>query len=248
MSTTSTTVKRTTRKKEATIDTSSEEKIPAVRSPKEVKPQENSFNGLIAVIQEAKDEFIALQKTIFETREEWEKEQQKHQQVAREQLEEEKIARKREQEFYEYETAKRRREDEDTFTQKKIKWERELAESKEIIEKERQELETLRKQVDGFETEKEKAIKDAIVQIQKTLTDAFANEKKLREQETKAEKELLNLRITNMTQDNTRQTNEIAALKKALEEASTQLKDVAVKVIESSATSNAERPRVATQE
>lgn len=45
---------------------------------------------------------------------------------------------------------------------------------------------------------------------------------------------MLNLRIENLAQENSRQAREVELLKKALEEATRQLKDVAVKIIESS--------------
>ena len=61
----------------------------------------------------------------------------------------------------------------------------------------------------------------------------------------KSEKELLVLKITNLTQENSRQSNEIAVLKKSLEEATRQLKDVAVKVIESSSSNTAVKVPVA---
>ena len=124
---------------------------------------------------------------------------------------------------------------------KKAKWERELQERKDEIAKEKLELDTFRKQVASFEEEKNTAIKKACVSLEKQLHETFAVERKLREQEVKSEKELLVLKITNLTSDNARQANEITALKKSLEEATSQLKDVAVKVIESSS-SKAQTP------
>ena len=46
--------------------------------------------------------------------------------------------------------------------------------------------------------------------------------------------EILNLKIANLTVENTRQVKEIENTKRSLESASQQLKDIAVKVIESS--------------
>lgn len=78
--------------------------------------------------------------------------------------------------------------------------------------------------------------KEAESILEKILTEKFSNEKVLREQEIKAEKELLNLKITNLTAENARQTKEIESLKNALDEATKQIKEVAVKVIESGST------------
>lgn len=105
---------------------------------------------------------------------------------------------------------------------------------KDVIAKEKQEPEMFRKQVAGFEGEKEKAIKEACNVLEKELSDQYTAEKKLREQEVRSERELLGLKIANLTSENTRVTNEIVMLKKSLEETTRQLKEIAVKVIESS--------------
>lgn len=184
---------------------------------------------------------MRLQKEIEETKELWEKEKKTHEALIFERNQQEEISKKREEEAYEYETAKRRRQEEDAFLEKKAKWEKELALQKDVIEGERKELAELRKQVAGFEADIEKVVKEATTAIQKGLTEEFASEKKFAEQEFKGEKELMGLRITNLAAENTRQTKEVEALKKALEEATAQLKDVAVRVIESG--SNAAKPQ-----
>jgi len=118
--------------------------------------------------------------------------------------------------------------------QKKLVWEQDLENRKEQLATEKKELEELRKLATDFESEKEKAIKQTITELQKTLQEKFDIEKKLREQEFKAEKELLALRITNQTQEISRQSQEITALKKSLEETTKELKDVAIRVIDAS--------------
>ncbi len=195
---------------------------------------EETFLTLLQQITQAKTDFSNIQRMIEEMRQSWEREQKEHELLIAQQHQQEELDRKREKEMYEYETAKMHRKAEDEFSEKRVKWERELSERKDEIAKEKKELEDLRKLVTGFEAEKQKAIKDATVQLEKTLTEQFSNERKLREQEVKAEKELLGLRITNLTQENQRQEKEIQALKTALEDATRQLKDVAVRVIESS--------------
>lgn len=201
---------------------------------KQLKTQEEAFLDLIAAISNAKDEFIALQKQITETREVWEKERKRHEEEVREQIQQEEVERRREKESYEYETQRARKQIEDEFSEKRVKWEKELASKKEELEQDKKELEELRKHVAGFEGEMQKAVKDACSALEEELTDEFSTKEKMREQEFKAEKEILALRITNLTSENARQTQEIASLKSSLEEATRQLKDVAVKVIESS--------------
>lgn len=229
------TVKRTTRaRKTAVSSAESSSVVKPIAQPKNLKLYEESFGNLLNAVNTAKEEFVDLQKEIEETKEAWVKEQKDHDILIQERNQQEEIVRKRENETYNYETTLKRRQQEDEFLEKKTKWEKELQDRKDEIAKEKEELGMLRKEVAGFEGEKEKAVKEAIAVLQKELQAAFATERKLREQEVKAEKELLALKITNLTQENTRQANEMTALKKSLENATAQLKDVAVKVIESS--------------
>ena len=226
-------VKKVTRTRKTAV-ASEAASVPASSLLKNLKSHDSIFIDLLRSINESKEEFTAFQKEIDTARELWVKEQRDHETAIAERNQQEEIARKRETETYNYETSLARKKAEDEFAEKKAKWERELQERKDEIAREKQELEMLRKQVAGFEEDKSKAVKEANALVQKDLTDGFTAEKKLREQEIKSEKELLILKLTNLTQENLRQSNEITALKKSLEEATSQLKDVAVKVIESS--------------
>lgn len=241
--TTATPVKKTTRTRKATVSegASSEESFTSA-SPKNVKVRSTLFSDLIDAIIDDRKSFETLQKEMVEIRESWEKEQQHHQQELRARDEQEIVTRKREQEAYEYETTKKRGQEEDEFLERKTKWERELVTKKEVLEDNQKELEALRKQVEGFDTTLQKTVKEAQTILQKELTDQFTNERKLREQEFKSEKELLSMRLTNLTSDNTRQAQEIEALKKALDATTGQLKDVAVRVIESAKPQPPQKP------
>ncbi len=227
-----TVIKRTTRARKTTSvaepivqDTTS--------SMQKTKPLENAFVTLIMTITSAKEEYEMLQKQIKQTNDAWEEEQRLHTIKIQERDQQEDLMRKREEEAYEYDIKLARKKDEDEFLERKGKWERDLQFRKDEIEKERQELADLRKQVAGFETQLAKTVKEATDVLRKELTDSFGTERELREQEVKAEKELLALKITNLTQENLRQANEIVMLKRSLEQATVQLKDVAIKVIES---------------
>lgn len=191
------------------------------------------FTVLIKEISDLQSEFEKLQKEIIQTKETWIVEQKAHQKELEDRNIAEELERKRNKETYEYETLRKHKQSEDEFADKKALWERQLQEQKEAIEKDRKELEELRKLVVGFEGEKEKSIKEAQIVLQKELTGNFENERRMREQEFKAEKEILNLRLSNLTAENSRQATEIASLKKSLEEATSQVKEIAVKVIES---------------
>lgn len=193
-----------------------------------------SFTDLVNKISQSKAEFEILQKEIETIREQWMKEQKDHEIRMSERDQQEEIARKREEETYRYETNLARKRMEDEFTEKRMRWEKELLERKEEIENDKKELDVLRKQVAGFEGEKEKAVKEAVALMQKEVTTKFETERKLREQEFHSERDLLSLRLESFTNENARLGNEVAAFKKALEEATKQVKDIAVKVIESS--------------
>lgn len=241
-----TTVKRATRRKTVSPVSSDAPSEISTTAVKKLNTYEDAFNNLVVSITKAKDEFTRLQKEIAELRESWEKEQKAHAFFLQERNQQEETERRREKEAYEYETKMQRRQDEDAFLEKKAKWERELAARKEELENDKRELEFLRKQVDGFETNLEKAVKEAQATLEKELTGNFTTEKKLREQEVKGEKDMLNLRISNLTQENSRQAQEITALKKALEDVTSQLKEVAVKVIESSGNTVKQQTPIAT--
>lgn len=96
-----------------------------------------------------------------------------------------------------------------------------------------QELNELRKLVASFDEEKDKAVRITQEAITKELNERYEFEKRIRDQEFKSQLEVLNLRLNNALTENSRQAKEVEALKKALDEATRQVKEIAVKVIES---------------
>lgn len=210
------------------------EDIVSVLSPasKDITLISHTFTDLQNKINQTQEDFENLLKEIVNLKEAWTKEQKDYETKISERDQQEAITRQRENETYKYETVLARQKDQDAFQMKKTQWERELAEKKEELAAEKEELYALRKQVAGFEAEKEKTVKEASLQLQKTLTEKFEIERKMREQEVRAEKEILNLKINNLSLENTKQAKEIENLKRALEEATKQVKDIAVKVIE----------------
>lgn len=194
------------------------------------------FAVLLKIFTDLQSEFELLQKDITQTKESWIAEQKAHIKEIEAQNIQEELERKRKQETYEYETARKRKQEEDMFADKKANWEKQLKDQQETLDKEKAELLELRKMIDGFEMEKGKAVNQAQEILQKELTSKSETERRSREQEIKAEKDILNLKITNLTAENNRLNSEIANLKRALEEATRQVKDIAVKVIESGTT------------
>lgn len=226
-------VKKTVRKKTTTSPIPAKAAIMSVTSsPSKQNQIIQLYTDLIAKIADAKLEFEKVEKEIADIKEEWSKEQKIHQYQIEEKNRREETDRKREQETYEYEISLQRKREQDQFQEKKEKWEKELLQRKQELDQEKKELEFLRNQVAGFDLETDRAVKEACNALQRELMSNFTNEKKLRDQEVKAEKELLQLRIENLHSENVRQTKEIEILKRALDESTRQVKEIAVSVIE----------------
>ncbi len=194
------------------------------------------FENLIAKINLGKNDYEALLKRVKDTEENWLKEQREHEKAILEKNRQTDIQQKRTEETYQYEFSLRQKRAEDDFKSKLEKWERDLTERKDELTREKQELELLRKQVNGFEAEKDKAIKEANNMLQKEIASQFQTEKNLLIQKHQSEIDLLNLKISNLTAETSRQGKEIDNLRRSLENATQELKEVAVKIIESSNT------------
>lgn len=231
-----TTVKRTARTKKTTSGQT-------VSTPLDVQHINTiNFDELVAKIFQTKEGFDNLQKEMSQAKQDWIREQKQHEADMQQQKAQEELERKREQETYQYSTALTRKRAEDEFQDKKLAWEKELAQRKEELESQKRELEQLRKLAAEFDNQKETAVKEAESLLEKQLTEKFVTEKILKEQEFKAEKDILNLKIANLETDNSRLTKEIETLKRSFDEATRQVKEIAVKVIESG--SNQPKPQV----
>lgn len=167
---------RTRKTSSATVDIST----PAVSAPKPAV-----FADLARQIQSLQEEYESLSRQIVTTRENWIKEQQERD-----------LTKKRDIETYAYETTRARKQAEDEFADRKSSWEKQLSDQKLVLETERKELAELRKAVSSFPEDRDKAVKQAVADAQKQLTEKIETDKKLREQEFKSEKDLLALKIT----------------------------------------------------
>lgn len=192
------------------------------------------INDLTSKVSQIQIEFESLQKEITRIRERWEKEQKDHGAEIEQRNLQEDLERKRQQESYEYEMQRSHKRAEDDFLDQKAAWHKELTVRKEEIERDKKELLELRKQIENFDNQKAEAVRLAEATLKEELTGEFESERKLREQEFKSEKEILNLRIAVLSTENSKQASEISTLKKTLEEATRQLKEIAVRVIDAS--------------
>ncbi len=191
------------------------------------------FEELTIKITQSKQGYESLQRQIEQTRQEWVREQKQYEVELSQQKTQGELERKREKETYEYSTTLARKRIEDEFQDKKLAWEKELSQRKEELENQKRELEELRKLSAGFDEQTEKAVKEALDVSEKELTDKFNQEKKLREQEVKSEKDILGLKISNLEGENSRLVKELEILKRSFDEATRQVREIAVKVIES---------------
>lgn len=244
MDDTATPVKKTIRARKTVVKDIVDQIEGDIYSP-QATPSDNIVKQLDEIaekISQSKFEYERLQKEIAQTKEAWVKEQQDYQRGIEEKSRLEELKRKQEEELYQYELFRKHKVAEDEFKDKKMDWDRSLQEQKDVIEEERKELPELRVLAENFEKEQQKAVREAEEILQKQLTSEFENEKKLKEQEVKAEKDIFNLKINNFSEENKRLSLEVDTLKKAIDQATSQVKEIALKVIESR--SNPTKPQV----
>ncbi len=155
----------------------------------------------------------------------WEEEQKTYEEHLRKE-------RKREEEEYIYQKSLRARREKDTYDAEKRAWEQDLQEKKKLHAQQVLELEELRKKVAAQPLDIDKAVKSAVAQ-------GLAQEKKdsqirqnFAKQEWDSKQQLSALKISTLEQMVKAQTAEIEELKRQLEKATQQVKDIAVKVIE----------------
>ena len=194
----------------------------------------STLNELISQINQIQAEFENIRKEISQTKEKWVKEQNEHEAELVQRKTQEEQNRKIEQEIYEYELLRNRKRGQDEFTDQKLDWQKELLSRKEEIEKDKRELVELRKSVEDFDRQTSQAAQSAQNQLREELTQKFETDKKLTDQQFKSEKEILILKIENLAAQNSQQTAEIKSLKESLDDATRQLKEIAVRVIDAS--------------
>jgi hypothetical protein len=158
-------------------------------------------------------------------RQSWDNEQKEYEQrVARE--------RTRETEEYNYEQQIKHKKEHDVWEEEKQKREKVLTDKEEKLSDQMQELEDLRKQAAQFQIAMDKAVKEAIA---KTIVDE-RKEAQIRanftKQETDTRIQIATLKIASLEKIVKDQTDEIIELKRQLETATRQVKDIAVAVIE----------------
>ncbi len=162
----------------------------------------DSLSAILLAQKEQKEQFEQemaarkeeLSSQIAQTRATWEKEKAAHDEALKAEKENLAKMRRREEEEYAYNTQQKRKKEEDEYLQMKNRQEAELKErkiafEKEVAEREKQlkesenELATLRAQAESFETKLAEAVQKAQAETEKRLQSVYAYEKELREKE-----------------------------------------------------------------
>jgi len=135
-----------------------------------------------------------------------------------------------------YVLAQRRKREEDAYQEKRAELEKELAERKQAIAAEEQEIKQLRKRAETFDEE----ISAATAKTAKEGEERARREEKVKAdllaQSVLREKEIAGLKITGLTERLAQLTTETTALKAQLASASKENKEIALKVIEGATT------------
>lgn len=229
---TDTVIKKTTRTRKTAVVSPSTDSPKISQTGQSLMEITDYLSNLTIKIGQVKEEIEKYQREIVEIKTNWEKEKNEHEREVTERNREAELLRKRNEEEYQYQWKMERKRIEDEFGERKAKWEKDLLEREEEIEADKKELMDLREKATGFESEMAKAVKEAQTNEAKEMESEYTTERKLREQEIKSEKEILNLKINSLVSDNARLTAEVESSKKALDEATRQVKEIAVKVIE----------------
>ncbi|PIP30606.1 hypothetical protein COZ22_00415 [bacterium (Candidatus Howlettbacteria) CG_4_10_14_3_um_filter_37_10] len=190
---------------------------------------------IIEKMQVQKEE---LEKEITKAKKQWEQEKQNYQIELDESKRQKQLERKREDDEYRYALEVKRRDEGDVYEQKQKERERALTEREVSLQKRQSEILEMEKTLGAVSEKVQQAVKEANEKLAKELMSKHNIE--INELKTTAlhEKNIADLKITNMTETIKVQGTEIDLLKRQLAESSKQLKDVAVSVIEGRSQNN----------
>jgi hypothetical protein len=197
----------------------------------QIKAEAESLEALVAAHRQAKgkleqemaDRRQSLDAEIEETRTRW----------------------AREQEAFDYNLKLKRRNEQDAYNEQKAKLEKELAEKKVVFEKniaereqavaaQEEELKRLRKESEGFDARLNSAVQQAEKAVQERLSREFEYQQKLTTKDLEAELKLRDQMIQSLEGKVKEQQELIAALSTKTDQAGQQVRDIALKAIDKS--------------
>lgn len=188
----------------------------------QIKTRAGMLKRMVELQKQEEEQFA---KEMQERKQAWLEEQKNYD----EQL---KRTRAHEQEEYYYQQKLKRQRELDAWEEERRKRERVLQEEQEKYQKQQAELEELRTQVDQFPMQLEKAVKEA---VNRALLDERKDAEVKRtfaKQEADNKAQVAALRIVSLEKTVKEQDEEIIELKRQLEAANRQVKEIAVAVIE----------------
>lgn len=197
----------------------------------QIKAEAESLEALIMANRQAKEKLekdlearrLALEADIKETQTKW----------------------AREQEGYEYDLKLKRRNEQDAYSEKKAKMDKELsdkkvefdktiAEREQAVAAQEEELKRLRKESETFEPRLQTAVQQAEKAAIERLTREFDYQQKLQIKDLEAELKLRDQMIRSLETKVKEQQEQLAAMSAKTDQAGQQVKDIALKAIEKS--------------
>jgi hypothetical protein len=217
----------------------------------QIHNEAGTLEALLAAQRIEKDKFdkeMAIKRAQLETemndlKTKWERERSLQEQKVKEEQQQVSKDRKREEEEYSYDLKLKRKKETDAYEEKKQLLEKELKDKKAAFEKEisereaivaekEVELATLRKQVEKFPAELEKAVKEAEKRISDQLATQFKHEKELSFKENESLVKLKDQIISSLQLKIKEQEQLIKDLTVKSDKASQQVQDIALKALE----------------
>jgi hypothetical protein len=199
--------------------------------------------ALDQMVQDYDREKERLEAAIAAQRAAWEEERRATERDRKEQEENLKKQRQREFEEFEYKKALERKKAQDKYEEEIRLQEKQNKEKQEALEKswkqreaalkeQEQELARLRSEAEGFPARIQKEVEQAVSQANRAAQAKYDQQLVLLKKDADADKRLAEMQVKALEEQLARQTTQIAALERQLEEAKRQVQDIAVKAIE----------------
>lgn len=210
--------------------------------------EKDNLENLYKIKAEA-ESLDALVITQKQAKEKLEKEMEAKREALEDEIKDSTSQWQREQEEYQYNLRIKRRNEEGTYNEKKIKQEKELKEQKmefdksiadreKAIAEQEQELNNLRKEVGGFDARLEKSVKAAEQTVTQELTKEFEYKQQLETKDLQAQLQLHQQMIESLKGKVEEQQAYINTLASKTDSANRQVQDIAMKAIENSGIRN----------
>jgi hypothetical protein len=188
----------------------------------QIKVQAGMLKRMVEV---QKQEEEAFESEMAEKRTTWAQEQRTYEEGLKKQ-------RSREEDEYNYERTLRLKREKDAFDEEKRAWERDMQEEKKKHAQQQEVFDDLQKRAAQFPTELDKALKAAVADALALERKDSQNRQNFSKQEWDSKQQIATLKIASLEQTVKDLLKEKEELKRQLESATQQVKDIAVKVIE----------------